>query len=71
MEPYILLLTPKEQKDVRIFNMLDVFMKYLSEGRYKEFVHNYYKLKPGYRGLKFLLSRCVVILKRGSLKGKE
>lgn len=71
MSPYIERLTTKEQKDVQVYNILDVLIQYLPQKRFGDFFRYYKQLKPGYRGLFFFIRRTVVVIKRGSLRGKQ
>ena len=69
MSPYIEQLSDKEQKDVRIYNELEVIIKYIRERRFKDFISNYKALHPGIKGLKFFVKRIRTIIKRGSITG--
>lgn len=64
MKPYIGILAPKEQKDIVIYNTLDVLIKYISEHQYKKFILEYICLHPGLRGILFFLRRFMLFLKR-------
>lgn len=71
MTPYIERLSLKEQKDVRIYNILDVLVKYLPQKRFREFFNYYRELSPGYRGVIFFVQRAIIVIKRGSLRGNQ
>lgn len=71
MQPYIELLPIRQQKDIVIYNQLDVIYKYLSERKFRIFWKHYIELRPGMRGLFFIVRRLIIIFRRRSLKGKE
>lgn len=71
MQPYIELLPIHQQKDVVIYNKLEVIFKYLSERNYRKFWRQYSNLHPGLRGLRFIIRRIITIIKRGSIRGKQ
>ena len=51
MEPYINQLPPKIRKDIHIYRRLDAMFNLLKEKRYAEYIKEYFKLHPGYRGI--------------------
>lgn len=56
LKPYIEMLPVKQQKDVIIYNLLNANLGFLlNEKDWKEFIREYFKIRPGYRGLLFLL----------------
>lgn len=67
MQPLIASLPKKQQKDVIIYNMLDVILSYLKSKQYIDFVKAYWNLHPGLRGIHFITNRIHVVLRRGYL----
>lgn len=65
MQALIATLPKKQQKDVIIYNMLDVILSYLKSKQYIDFVKAYWNLHPGYRAFLFFYFRLKTILKRG------
>lgn len=64
MQPYIALLSPKQQKKVYVYNRLDIAIQYLKQKQIKAFIHEYFDVKPGLEGIVFLLDRAKIILNR-------
>lgn len=55
MKPYIELLPQKQQKDIVIYNLLNASLGYLfNEKNINDFIKEYFKIRPGYRGIVFL-----------------
>lgn len=67
MKPYIENLPANQQKDVYVENRLDIAIQFLKEKNVKGFWKEYCRTKPGWRGIKFLVSRAFHIIKRGRL----
>lgn len=56
MKPYIALLPKRKQKDVIVYNLLNACLDYLFiEKNYSSFIKEYFRIKPGYRGVLFLM----------------
>ncbi len=55
MKPYIALLPKEQQKDVVIYNLLNASLGYLfNEKKYSEFIKEFFRIRPGIRGIRFL-----------------
>lgn len=64
MKPYIELLPEKTQKDIYIYQSLDVAIMLLKEKRFLDYIKTYIGLRPGYRGIRSIVKRAIFHLKR-------
>ena len=65
MKPLIATLSQEQQKDVVIYNMLDVLLSIMKNKEYGKFFKEYLKLHPGIRGVKFFYNRIMLVISRG------
>lgn len=65
MQPLISTLSVKQQKDVVVYNKLDAIFELFKNRYYRDYAKEYFKLRPGYRGVVFFLRRLYKIASRG------
>lgn len=68
MTPLLSGLSPRQAKTVIMFNRLDVALWYLKERKPLKFIKEYFEIKPGLLGLRFLYRRMMLIINRGKMK---
>lgn len=67
MKPYIEKFSPKEQRSIRVHNLLDICVYYLKAKDYKGFFKLYCSIKPGLYGIKYLYRRYKFAKERGKI----
>ena len=68
MESTISTLPIKQQKEVRLANMLDISIQYLKQKRFKEAAKIYINEKPGLYGVKYFIKRFLIQIQKKGLK---
>lgn len=67
MQPYMSMLSTRQQKEIVIVNIVDVSFQYLKHGKIVKFIKVFFSSNPGMLGLKIILRRLLLIIRRGKL----
>lgn len=68
MKPFISMLSPSQQRDVITKSHFDIAIAYLKDDGLTSFIREYKNLGLGIRGLKYIIRRICIIIKRGKLR---